>query len=188
MALWNPANDDPFLYDRRGQRVFAGDYVQCAVGDYASLDKGERRRVQEIKDGCFVLNNSLSPIATSLYRPTNFYLAARHHVWHSLPRSMPPTYQIPGFTGPITKEIAKVATSPVMFIAVEIGETSYEAIAKEIEEQTLPPRSMLADTSYQRLQAAVKRRILSNPAEKWLILSGTTLAEVSAPPVVFRTA
>jgi hypothetical protein len=163
-------NGEAYMIDGCGQRVYAGDYVECIVHNYSSIRFGERRRVQDIQNDNYVLNNGKSLHGTSQYRPYNFKLAGRHHSYH--------------------KAQEKAMSKPVLYVALRTRGRSYETIADDINKSSMHSsgNGIHADTSYDSLQGWLRQRICVYPDEVWLILSGTTLAEISSPPVVFRTA
>lgn len=162
-----------YVRDYKGCRIYVGDHVECLTFQYASIDQNERRRVQRIEGENIVLHNGYSPHGTSQYRPRNFRLAGRHHPYHA--RSQ------------LNELQGEKMSKPVLYIAVQIGNAPYNEIAALINDN--PSKlATFSDTSYDALQARLRQRILTYPTERWLILSGTTLAETSAPPVIFRTA
>ncbi len=159
---------DPYVTDFMGDRIYVGDYVECRIDHYASIRRGERRRVQAIEDGNVVLNNNGSPYGTSQYRVCNFKLAGRHHAWH------------------YNHKEADNMPKNTLYAALEIGDLSYEQCAAMANSEQNRLRCMRADTSFASLKEWINQRIRANPDERWLILSGTVLAEISAPPVTFR--
>lgn len=159
-----------YAQDRDGNRVYPGDYVKCEVAGYLGLSRGERRRVISVSMDTLVMRNSYSPTGTSAYQPRNFTLAERHHAWHK------------------SKE-AKMAKN-TLFIAVRTyaDYANYDVMAAAHNEAGIGAEFQRSDTSFESLKAWLNQRIRANPEERWLILSGTTLAEISAPPVSFRPA
>lgn len=162
------ADKNTYTFDRNGNRVYPGDYVKCGAKGYLGLKVGERRRVISVSMDTLIMRNDHSPTGSSAYQPRNFTLAERHHPWHKQ-----------------NKE-AQVAKN-TLYVALEIGDLSYEQVA-ELANGAKPngSRAMWADTSFESLKARLNQRIRSFPDERWLILSGTVLAETSAPPVTFR--
>lgn len=150
--------------------MFAGDYVECLVDTYASVRRGERRRIQKIEGDFIVLKNHLSSYGTSTYRPSNFRRVSQHAKEH--------------------KE------TPMLHIAVRINDMSIGDIHAYISEYGMrvydsnsavgTPIPMVVDTSAQSLKNKVAERIKVRPEERWLILSANTIGEISTPPVVFR--
>jgi hypothetical protein len=175
--LDNVAAINVYTHDRDGNRVYPGDYVKCEVTGYMNLKRGERRRVISVSMDTLVMRNKHSPTGTSAYQPRNFTLSERHHAWHK------------------SKE-AKMAKN-TLFVAVRIDGEPYDGVASIIRQTLGPSRddgallsapTMVSETSFEALKAWLYQRIRANPDERWLILSGTTLAEISAPPVSFRPA
>ncbi len=157
---------DSYVEDLMGNRIYGGDYVECRIAHYASIRRGERRRVQRIENGRIVLNNNGSPHGTSPYRVCHFKLAERHHAWHK------------------TQEATMAKNT--LYVAVRINDMSYQQVAHALNSNMQMEAE--ARTSYEELQAFLRMRIQCNPIERWLVLTGTTLAEISAPPVSFRPA
>lgn len=175
-----------YALDCNGNRVYPGDYVKCEVGGYRNFKRGERRRVISVSMGTIVMRNGTSPTGTSAYHPGNFTLAGRHHAWHK------------------SKE-AQVAKN-TLYVAVEIAahDGDYETMVRRFNglgttttalgcsqpgsstTQGTGTVKLHSETSYEQLQTWLRQRIRANPDERWLILSGTVLAETSAPPVSFR--
>jgi hypothetical protein len=167
--------DEWYVLDGRGNRIYAGDYVRCSVGHYESIRCGEHRRVQRIENECIILNNCLSPHGTSPYRPHKFVLHGRYHPFHGIHKN------------PIKKQEAQLAKN-ALYIAVALNYHSYGRIADAVNGvKSVGYVEVHADTSFESLKAWLNQRIRANPEERWLILSGTTLAEISAPPVSFRS-
>lgn len=46
--------------------------------------------------------------------------------------------------------------------------------------------ALIADVTPHALKERLKARVMRNPDERWLMLSGNTIAETSMPPVSFR--
>lgn len=86
----------------------------------------------------------------------------------------------------------------VMFIAIRIhfGDSEFrygdsiEMLVNTVNSTStgIDNDDMLASKSYEEVKRYVERRIKTNPTEKWLLFSGTTLAETPTPPITFRSA
>lgn len=182
-----PRHCDNYALDCDGMRVYPGDYVECVNGQYRGFPIGSRRRVKKVSNDTLIMRNSYSPTGDSAYQPRNFTLAERHHAWHK------------------SKE-AKVAKN-TLYVAVEIAThgNDYETMARRFNDMGVATTALgcenvgvataqgtgfvkvRSDTSFEALKAWLNQRIRANPDERWLILSGTVLAETFAPPVSFRS-
>ena len=88
----------------------------------------------------------------------------------------------------------------MLHIAIKIPDEgwNYQAMASSITNWGHPssavadgtpithPDNLLADVTLSALKERIKARIHRNPDERWLLLSGNTIAESAAPPVSFR--
>lgn len=157
-------SDDRFLLDNSGERIYVGDYVQCKARYYDSLKYNERRRVQAIQDGCLVLNNTTSPIGTSLFRADRFRLAGRYHGWHRNSKQETTTMI----------HIAVLWTPGLDMVAVINGVSHNSS-------------TLLAGHTKEEIQERIRTRLSQYPDEKWLICSGNTIGERADPPVRFRS-
>ena len=72
-----------------------------------------------------------------------------------------------------------------LYIAVLVT-GSYEEMADSIDEGVFPENGLMSETSFNKLRERITGDVQSNPTHRWLVLTGTTLAETSAPPVTFR--
>lgn len=168
-----------FLPDKYGTAVFVGDCVSCTVDYYDSMSKGTVRRVMGIEDGCYILHNGQSPTGTSRYRPTNFRLYSRD-AQLQLNRAT---------RNALDKLAEKTVLKSVLYIAVRVPMlNSYEIVAHAINQGSATCENMMAETNYEKLQDRIRTRIRAYSDETWLIASGTTLAEMSVPPITFRSA
>lgn len=179
-----------YALDRHGARVYPGDYVEVLTDQYFSLRKGARCRVKAVDhDGdCIVLNNKYSPVFDSPYRAENFRLSGRYHPFHHggvdkrHPRDKYLTNSEKGKTN-------------MLHLALKVPEGwNYENLANSITNfgqgngtlgVSLVDQAM-ADTTASALKERIRARIHHHPDERWLILSGNTIAESAAPPVAFR--
>jgi hypothetical protein len=156
--------------DRQGATVYEGDYVECITTHYPSIRCGERRRVRFIDDhGNVVLRNDSSPVGESQYAPRYFVRASQHNPQHK-------------------KDKIEMKVNAPLYIAIEVGYSAMADVSSNIGQHALAMLRPMADTSGSALKERVRQRILAHPHERWLILSGTTIAETSQPPVVFRDA
>lgn len=155
-----------------GEVAEPGDIVQCKVGIYSSIRRYDTREVQRVEMDCYVLRNGGSPVGTSHYRAENFTLLRK-------------------LITPRPKKETKMAG--VMFLAVRLHsdgtfdyKESIDALMTDLGDGVV--ERVIVDRSYEVLKRKVEARIKQEPNEKWLLFSGTTLAETSAPPVTFRSA
>lgn len=73
----------------------------------------------------------------------------------------------------------------MLHIAILVGEgQNYTSIANNIGRGEKPP--IMAETSVDALKERVRDNIRQYPSNRWLLLSGNMIAEMSAPPVAFR--
>jgi len=150
------------IFDCDGKPMYVGDYVECRTDGYPSMPMGQRRRIQEIVNGCIVLANN-TEYGYSNYTPTNFRRASQHSPQH--------------------KKEQKV----MLHIAIRTTPNfDYAALAIALNDVTAPIH-FLADTSQDALKEKLRVRIGLHPDEKWLILSGNTIAEMASPPIRFRS-
>lgn len=155
-----------YTFDVNGDRIYVGDYVKCVVDWYASINRGENRRIQRIENGCIILINGKSPNGTSPYRPDRFALQARHHPWHR----------------------QKKGTN-MLHMAIRVNpQMSYDEIATTIRERegAEMSRMIIAAVTQPELKERIKARLSQYPEEKWLCLSGNTIAEIEQPRVSYR--
>lgn len=68
-------------------------------------------------------------------------------------------------------------------VRVENGQ-NYQSIANSVNIKKFVPT--MADITLSALKERIRARINQNPDERWLIVSGNTIAENSAPPVAYR--
>jgi hypothetical protein len=77
----------------------------------------------------------------------------------------------------------------MLHLAIKIPEGwGYNELATSID-RMVPPHGghpMIADTSASALKEKVRDAIRRDPDARYLMLSGNTVAEMSAPPVTFR--
>lgn len=139
-----------------------GDLVRCIVGHYTSIKRGEIRRVVSVDDyGNIVLRNRLSPNGKSTYCVWNFALYKRKSA------------------------IDAGWRKNMLHIAVQIDEgQDWNKLADMINDRHRP--TMMAETSASAIKERVRQRVIAYPNERWLILSGNTIGEISSPPVRFR--
>lgn len=170
---------DDYVLDHYGNRVYPGDYVQCLVDGYASIRLGQRRRVLAVKDGYIILPNNMSPRSTSPFRPDRFRLSGRYHPYHH--GGVDKRYPRKKYLTNSEKQ-----ENAVLHIAVLVkeGDDFAEVAARINDGQNV---TMIADRSQTDLKSRLRQRIQANPDEHWLILSGNTIAEISCPPVRFRS-
>lgn len=159
----------PYVYDCDGKAIYEGDYVECVVDHYASVRKGERRRVISICDGNIVLRNPMLPQGgASHYRPPKFRLAGRqspHRDRNNLDQ--------------LKKETPKMS----LHLALRVDNHSDGDVVALIGDNRI---STMANVDLQALKSRVSARIQADPTERWAIMTATTIAETSAPPVRFR--
>lgn len=177
-----------YAIDRFGDRIYPGDYVECLTDEYSSVKGGARKRVLAVIDDCIVFNNTSSPTFGSPYRATNFRLAGRYHPYHSGVDKRHPKRKY------LTNSEKK--GTDMLHLAIRIKENmNYEALAEHVRHSLGPARddeglmaatAMLAASSNSELKQRVTDRIRLHPDERWLMLSGNTIAEMSAPPIAFR--
>lgn len=164
---------EPFAWDCNGVRIYAGDYVKCVTGAYVSIEIGQVKKVLAVDEGrnTITINNEMSPVGTSDYMAYNFRLVRR---------------------SACDKTQDKETPMGMLHVAIRIKDgEGYQDIARrindhhaEIDADSVP--DMMADTSPNALKERIKVRIRQYPNERWLILSGNTIAETSSPPVSFR--
>lgn len=177
-----------YALDAYGERIYPGDYVECRTDQYSSIRKGNRARVKEVNGECIVLNNPHSPIFKSPYQAYNFRLAGRYHPYHhnGVDKCRPRNKY---------KTNSEKEGLPMLHLAIKVPEGwCYEDLAKSITNfgqgngtlgRSLVDQAM-ADTTASALKERVKARIQRHPDERWLILSGNTIAETTQPPIAFR--
>lgn len=182
--------------DRFGDRIYPGDYVECITDEYFSVKGGARKRVLAVIGDCIVLNNTSSPTFDSPYRATNLRLAGRYHPYHSGVDKRHPKRKY------LTNSEKK--GTDMLHLAIRIKDNmNYEALARSInnwntkDDTNCPagvregapithPNNVMADVTVSALKERIEARINRNPDERWLIVSGNTIAESSAPPVAYR--
>lgn len=158
------AERNVYAFDRIGNRIYPGDYVKCEVAGYQNFDKGERRRVINVSMDTLIMRNSASPTGSSAYQPRNFTLAGRRHAWHK------------------SKEAKTMTRTNKIYLALMIDEArDYNRLADDIRHHRHIPFD--ADTSFSALKFRVEEMIRNDPNKRFLICGGTTIAEISAPPV-----
>lgn len=155
--------EEPYVVLGDGKAAWTGDYVACNVNFYSSIEKGERRRIQRIEDGCITLNNSDSPIGTSNYRSSNFILAGRHHPNHKLEKTN------------------------MLHIAIQMRPGASMADMASFLMNASSAPMICAGVTKEEIQERIRTRLSLYPDEKWLILSGHTIGERADPPVRFRS-
>lgn len=150
-------------------RFETNDEVECIATGYYSIKPGQRRIVRATLDNGpnyhLWLDNEHSPKGGSWYNSYNFKLVKRRN-----------------------PSVAKT-----LHIAVQISDSGneefgYDYIADHINDLKFSHLAMMAETSGEKLKSRVGERVNRHPEERWLILSGHILAEISAPPVRFRPA
>lgn len=166
-------SDPLFVYDFYGRRIYVGDYVECLV-DYPSLEKGQRRRVQDIIAGCIKLRND-TEYGASVYRPARFKRVSQHNPAHR--------------NAILFKQVEYVfhnqEKKPMFHIAIAIIEgQDWNELAHIVNTVR---GAYMADTSADALKEKIRIRLSKYPDEKWLICSANTIGERAEPPVRFRS-
>lgn len=180
---------DDYAIDAMGNRVYPGDYVRCLVKQYVSLSRGACKRVKAVSGANLILKNDRSPSGEGPYRADNFEISGRYHPYHHggvdkrRPRN---AYLTNTEMAALTKCLATTEKEEIMLhLAVRVEEgQNYNSVANNINANERP--SMISDVSASALKEKVRFRINANPLERWLILSGNTIAESAAPPITFR--
>lgn len=163
-----------YTHDALGQIIKPGDWVARAneFSNYKGWERGEAREVRKIMgfpNGAdrITMRNPRSQFGTSDYHAHNFVLVRKGKE-------------------PMCEK------KNTLHVAIEVGNSSYADIAGALNTPTSANISsltfgvsILADVSGDILKARIEQRIRAKPTERWLILSGTVIGEISAPPVRF---
>lgn len=150
-----------YTTDRYGWRIYVGDYVECITSQYNSIKKGDLRKVLRITADCFELYNESSLYSSSLYRQDNFILSR--------------------------KVYKKLEGKKDMFsIAIRITDLTKDQLMSRINAGNFESVHAKAAESESILREWLRQHITTYPDERWIILSGDTVAEISNPPVIFR--
>lgn len=170
-----------FVCDTNGNVVFPGDYVQCMTIMYDRIGHGQRGRVAQIVNGKIKLHG-----IRSLFDPHRFRLSGRYHPWHH--NGVDKRYPREKYETTSEKK-----GNEMLHVAIKVLEgQNYAEMARMITEHGQGSTSMsfhdniMSDVTLSALKERVKARIHRHPDERWLLLSGNTIAESSAPPIAFR--
>lgn len=159
-------NNEKYALDRYGNRIYKGDYVKCVAKDFM-VGIGENRRVTHISSPHVIEIRGMT-----FHDSHNFRLSGRYHPYHRNPAKW-------------DAERLKKEPKEMLHIAILVGEgQNYNSIANNIGRGEKPPT--MAETSMDALKERVRDNIKQYPSNRWLLLSGNTIAEMSAPPVAFR--
>lgn len=188
--------------DYNGAEVWPGDFVRCKVSHYLHYKPGRAYMVLAVNHKCIKL--PLPKIGDDerecWLKAVNFEKvrdltasdivadekAPRRYFWHGL------TYSLDRPEGPSVDDPQNQMErkNPMLHIAIHLppdweslNQIGY--IAQQLNSGRGPGQNLMADISIQQLTERVRQRIIANPAEQWLILSATTLAKMSVPPVQF---
>jgi hypothetical protein len=157
-----------YVLDKNGDRVYPGDYVETV--------SGARRRVTAIY-GYHVCTSS------GAWRRSEVRLAGRYHPYHHGGIDK----RHPRYKYSTNSERKEQMGKAVLYVAVSVHEAQdYELIAAQINQST-HVFGQMASTDYSALKRRIEDRIRNNPSERYLILSGLTVAETTHPPVTFRS-
>lgn len=168
-----------YALDKWGDRIYPGDYVQCLTDQYFSILMNARARVLSVNGDCIVLKNKHSPTFDSPYRAENFRLSGRYHPFHhnGVDKRRPRKEYLTN---------SEKGNTAMLHVAMLLPEGhNYESLSSLINSVGGLPKS-ISDTTLSALKERVKADIRLNPEHRWLMLSGNTIAETSAPPIAFR--
>lgn len=171
-----------YVEDKYGSHVYPGDYVQCESKDFLFVNYGQRMRVKWVRDGSITLSNGAT------HNARYFRLSGRYHPAHHngvdkrRPRG---EYLTNSEMSAVLDSLAK-KEEKMLHIAICVEENqNYNSIVNNINggHETF---QIMAETSADALKERIRARIKANSEERWLIVSGNTIAESSAPPITFR--
>lgn len=162
-----------YALDKFGERIYPGDYIETGRGD--------RRRVTGV-NGYLVASN------IGIHRAEHVRLCGRYHPYHhnGVDKRHP--------RGKYLTNSEKKGTA-MLHIAIRVPEGwSYQDFANSINNLNgdnsagfpTAGHKVVADVTLSALKERIKARIHHNPEERWLMLSGNTIAESAAPPIAFR--
>jgi len=171
-----------YAEDKYGNHVYPGDYVQCECTEGLPLANFmSRSRVTKVQGTTLTLYNGIH------YPAKYFRLAGRYHPAHhnGVDKRRPRGKYLTNSEMSATLDSLAKKEEKMLHIAIRVEESqNYTSIANNINgHETF---QIMAETSADALKERIRARIKANSEERWVILSGNTIAESSVPPVIFR--
>lgn len=155
-----------------------GDVVQCKVRHYASVDHGELVRVDKCRKyrGNDPLNRGRWVIEVTHMPPSNYcqssYFADNFASTGRTVETQP-------------KGEAKSMLSIALLVPKNMTPHEFCRVVARQGWETSPDTEILSANNENEMKIALADRIRQYPDERWIILSATAVAQISAPPVQF---